>query len=58
MTNDLFHARTTTTDNNLDISGFRMDTESECVESEYPGHMIEHVQQTVTWARKYITWEA
>jgi hypothetical protein len=58
MPNDLFHARTTTRDNNLDISGFRMDTVSECIEPEYPGHLFEHIQQPVSWARKYIIWEA
>jgi hypothetical protein len=58
MTNNLFHAKTTTTDNNLDISGFRMDTISECEESEYPGTLLEHMRQPVTWARKYIRWEA
>ena len=58
MANDLFHARTTTTDNNLDISGFRMDTVSECIEQEYPCDFFEHIQQPTPWARKYIIWEA
>ncbi|PMD26431.1 hypothetical protein NA56DRAFT_344945 [Hyaloscypha hepaticicola] len=58
MTNDLFHARTTTTDNNLDIAGFRVDTVSECVESEHPGPFSRVMQQPVTWARKFVTWEA
>ncbi len=47
MTKDLFHARTTITDNKLHITGFRMDTVSECVESEYPRDILGRIQQPV-----------